>query len=285
MSPSSHTIEVRNISRGFGLKKLKGIWMNRRTSVNVFFITCLAWIGVANAGSAEDAWKSLVSPKHARQAAFSFVKNDPDLPNVLIYGDSISIHYTQVVRDRLAGQVNVYRIYENGGDSGTVIRKINRMQDVMRDPELVGHWSFKWDVIQFNVGLHDLKYVVESDKRTKLDKINGKQVHSLEEYRVNLSRTLSYLESTFPGAKLVFATTTPVPAGEPGRVAGDAQRYNAVALEVIKNHPAVIVNDLYAFTKDCPSSWWLRPGNVHFGPEGRNAQGVEVARVILSVLE
>jgi len=254
-------------------------------NVKIIFIICLAWISIANAGSTEDAWNSLVSPKHAKQAAFSFVINDPDLPNVLIYGDSISIGYTPVVRDRLAGQANVYRIHENGGDSGTVIRKINRMQDVMRDPELVGHWSFEWDVIQLNVGLHDLKYVVQSDKRIKLDKKNGKQVHSLEEYRVNLSRTLSYLESTFPAAKLIFATTTPVPEGEPGRVAGDAQRYNAVALEVIKNHPSVIVNDLYLFTKDCPSSWWLRPANVHFSPQGRDAQGVEVARVILSVLE
>ncbi len=53
----------------------------------------------------------------------------------------------------------------------------------------------------------------------------------------------------------------------------------------MKSHPAVVVNDLYAFTKDCPPTWWIRPANVHFSPEGRNAQGAEVARVLLSVLE
>ncbi len=135
------------------------------------------------------------------------------------------------------------------------------------------------------MGLHDLKYVVKVDNRLKLDKANGKQVHSLEEYRENLSGIVAYLESTFPNAKLVFATTTPVPEGEPGRVAGDAKTYNAVALEVMKSHPNVVINDIYKFTKDCPSSWWIRPANVHFSPEGRAAQGAEVARVILSELE
>lgn len=234
---------------------------------------------------AEDAWNSLLNPKHAEQAAFSFVKNNSDLPNVLIYGDSISIGYTQDVRDQLAGQANVYRIHLNGGDSGSLISKMNRMHALMRDPELAGHWSFEWDVIHFNVGLHDLKYVVHTEKKVKLDKENGEQVHSLEEYRDNLSSILSYLESTFPVAKLIFATTTPVPEGEPGRVAGDARRYNAVALEVMESHPAVVINDLYAFTKDCPSSWWIKPANVHFSPEGRKAQGVEVARVVFSVQE
>jgi len=259
--------------------------MIRDVSVKIMFVACLILTGTAVADPVKDAWNSLLNLKHAKQEAFSFVKNDPDLPNVLIYGDSVSIHYTQVVRDQLAGQANVYRIYENGGDSGTVIRRISHMQDVMRDPELAGHWSFEWDVIQVNVGLHDLKYVVHADKRVILDKENGEQVNSLDEYRVNLSGALSYLESTFPGAIIVFATTTPVPEGEPGRVAGDARRYNAVALEVIEDHPAVVVNDLYSFTKDCPPSWWLRPANVHFSPQGREAQGAEVARVILSVLE
>jgi hypothetical protein len=278
-------IEVRKTARGNGLMKLTDTWRSRKASVKVVSVICLVWLGIANAGSAEEAWSSLVKPMHANQAAFSFVNNVPDLPNILIYGDSISIGYTQVVRDQLAGQANVYRIQENGGDSGSLIPKMKRLHDVMRDPELAGHWSFEWDVIHFNVGLHDLKYIVQGDKRIKLDKESGKQVHSLEEYRANLSSILSYLESTFPAAKLIFATTTPVPEGEPGRFAGDAKRYNDVALEVIGNHPAVVVNDLYAFTNGCPSSWWIRPGNVHYSPEGRNAQGVEVARVILSVLE
>ncbi len=44
--------------------------------VKVALMICLAWIGIANADPVEDAWNSLVSPKHAKQAAFSFVEND-----------------------------------------------------------------------------------------------------------------------------------------------------------------------------------------------------------------
>ncbi len=197
--------------------------MNSKVGVRLISVICLVWMGVANADPAKEAWNSLLNPKHAKQAEFNFVENDPGLSNVLIYGDSISIGYTQAVRDQLAGKANVYRIHLNGGDSGTLIPKMNRMHDVMRDPELAGHWSFEWDVIHFNVGLHDLKYVVDTGKRVKLDKKNGTQVHSQDEYRENLSGVLSYLESTFPDAKLIFATTTPVPEGEPGRVAGDAK--------------------------------------------------------------
>ena len=81
-------------------------------------------------------------------------------------------------------------------------------------------------------------------------------------------------------AKLIFATTTPVPEDEPGRHAGDAAKYNKVALQVMKKHPQILVNDLYAFTKPNHSQWWTKPGNVHYNDTGKNAQGDEVAGVI-----
>ncbi|MHC4249624.1 MAG: SGNH/GDSL hydrolase family protein [Planctomycetota bacterium] len=236
--------------------------------------------GAACAGTAEEAWKALVGPKFSKRPEFAFVRNDPALPNVLIYGDSISIGYTQQVRARLEGKANVYRVYCNGGDSGSFISKMTKMHEVMRDGKLAGRWSFEWDVIHFNVGLHDLKYVVKG----KLDRKNGKQVRSKEDYAKNIGSIVSYLKRLAPGAKLVFATTTPVPEGEPGRVAGDARRYNETALEVLRDHPRIAVNDLYAFTRPNQSKWWVRPGNVHYGPEGRKAQGDEVARAILKAL-
>lgn len=226
---------------------------------------------------AEGAWKKLVrSPRLNKRPAFQFVENNPQLPNVFLYGDSISIAYTDATRAALKGKANVYRLYCNGGDSSSFIKKMQTMHDAMQDKKLKGHWGFDWDVIHFNVGLHDLKYV----KNGKLDRVNGKQVMSLAEYEKNLCAIIDFLKELAPDAKLIFVTTTPVPEGEAGRVAGDAAKYNAVALKVLKDHPEIVVNDLYGFTKPHHKQWWTKPGNVHFNATGATAQGKESARVI-----
>ncbi|WP_339732358.1 SGNH/GDSL hydrolase family protein [uncultured Gimesia sp.] len=231
---------------------------------------------------AEDAWQKLVrSPRLNKRPAFQFVENNSQLPNVFLYGDSISIAYTDATRDALKGKANVYRLYCNGGDSSSFIKKMQTMHDAMRDKDLKGHWDFDWDVIHFNVGLHDLKYV----KGRKLDRVNGKQAISLEDYEKNLRAMIAYLKELAPKAKLIFATTTPVPEGEAGRVAGDAAKYNAAALKVLKDHPEIGVNDLYGFTKPHHKEWWTKPGNVHFNATGATAQGKESARVIKQELK
>lgn len=235
-------------------------------------------------GTAEDAWYGIALRKKAndKNAAFQYVENDPSLPNVLIYGDSISIAYTPVVRELLSGEANVYRLHVNGGFSSSFVEKMDTLHRTMENPNIKGHWTHDWDVIQVNVGLHDLKYVV---KGSKLDKVNGKQVASPDEYERNLEGIIAYLGKNHPKAKLVFALTTPVPEGEPGRQAGDAAKYNKVALKVLKGHPEIVVNDLYSFTKPHHAHWWSKPGNVHYNKEGIRAQGEEVARVLETLLK
>ncbi len=247
-----------------------------KTRLHILILSLAFSASVATAMSERAAWESLLTEKSKTQEAFAFVENDPVLPNVFIYGDSISIGYTPRVREQLSGKANVYRLHTNGGDSSSFIPKMTELHEVMKD-----HWKFKWDVIHFNVGLHDLKYVVNG----KLDKQNGKQVNSTAVYKENLVAIIRYLKKLAPDARLIFATTTPVPEGEPGRVAGDAKRYNKVALEVIREYPDIRVNDLYAFTKPNQPEWWTRPGNVHFQDVGKNAQGDKVAATILDALK
>ncbi|MCH9654600.1 MAG: SGNH/GDSL hydrolase family protein [Planctomycetes bacterium] len=226
---------------------------------------------------AEEAWKKLVrSPRSLKRPAFQFVENDSKLPNVLVYGDSISIAYTGATREALKGKANVYRLYCNGGDSSSFITKMKNMHTKMQDKKIKDHWDFDWDVIHFNVGLHDLKYM----KNRKLDRVNGKQAISPEDYEKNLNSIIAYLKELAPKAKLIFVTTTPVPEGEAGRIAGDAARYNQIALKILKNHPEIGVNDLYGFTKPHHKEWWTKPGNVHFNTKGATAQGKESARII-----
>ena len=242
----------------------------------VFFSCITSGLGYADAGTSKEAWEVLVGPKFKESPEFHYVKNNPKLPNVLIYGDSISIHYTQEVRDNLKDKVNVYRLYRNGGESATFIQKMDNMLNIMTNNELENHWSFNWNIIHFNVGLHDLKYL----KDRKLDKVNGTQVSSLADYKKNLIDIIHYLKKLSPNAKLIFATTTPVPEEANGRIAGDSMKYNIAALEVLKAFPEISINDLYSFTKPNQSQWWVKPGDVHYKRLGQQAQGDEVARII-----
>ena len=243
-------------------------------------LLCILWGNLACADSTKDAWTKLVGKKFEKNPTFAFVENKPALPNVLIYGDSISIAYTERVRERLKSKANVYRLYCNGGDSGSFTRRMIEMHDVMRDEKLDRPWTFQWDVIHFNVGLHDLKYV----SMGKLDKKNGKQVLSIDAYKENLYAIVAYLKKLSPDAKLIFATTTPVPEGGSGRIAGDADKYNAAALDLLRKFPDITINDLFTFTKPNHSKWWTKPGNVHYNATGIDAQGDEVARIILETL-
>ncbi len=221
------------------------------------------------------AWKDL-SKFNATRYQFRYVEPIPDLPKVFIYGDSISIGYTEYVRASLDGKACVYRLHENGGSSNDFIQKMETLRKAMFQPNLENGWDFDWDIIHFNVGLHDLKYVVNG----KMNKEEGKQVSSLETYEANLRSVIQYLQDNYPNAKLVFATTTPVPEGEPGRIAGDAKRYNKVAFEVMKDHKEIIINDLYTFALPVLEKHARKPGNVHYTEEGSRLLGTEVVEVI-----
>ena len=200
--------------------------------------------------------------------AFRPVQDVPGLPRVLLIGDSISIGYTQAVRELLKGKANVHRAPTNCGPTRKGVAELDAWLG-----------SGKWDVIHFNFGLHDLKYVDEKGRRTSPEK--GRHLVPLDRYRENLEAIVRRLEKT--GARLIWATTTPVPEGAFGRVKGEAARYNAVAAEVMKAH-GVAVNDLYAFARPRLKEI-QRPRDVHFTPEGSRLLAERVAASILKALE
>lgn len=211
---------------------------------------------------------------------FSYIHPKKGLPNVLLYGDSISIGYTNTVREELKGKASVFRIFNNGQSSHEFIPKMDKLERTMFEPYLKGGWDFEWDLIHFNVGLHDLKYM----KGGELDKENGTVVSDVATYKENLHGICQFLQRKFPNTRLVFATTTPVPKNAKGRFAGDAKKYNAAALEVLKNYPSIVINDLYGFTLPNHARWMVKPGNVHYNALGKAEQGRKVAQVILEQL-
>ena len=213
--------------------------------------------------------------------AFKYVHPQKRTPNVFIYGDSVSIKYSSKVRAILDGKATVIRLFKNGGSSHDFIKNMDKLEKTMFHPGLENGWDFKWDLIHFNVGLHDLKYL----KGKHLSKKNGKQVSSISEYKSNLDEICNYLKEKFPKAKLIFATTTPVPENAKGRYDGDSIKFNKAALEVLNNYPEIIINDLFAFTKPHHEKWAQEPGNVHYNELGFNQQGKEVARIIAENLK
>ena len=191
------------------------------------------------------------APKKAPDPALAPITDVAGLPRVLLLGDSISIGYTLPTRARLGGRANVHRPAENCSDSGKGVRTLDKWLG-----------TGKWDVIHFNFGLHDVKYLDEKGMLAPPEK--GQQVASVAEYEKNLRALVARLKQT--GAKLIFATTTPVPAGSAGRVEHSELPYNAAAVRVMKEN-GVAVDDLHAFVVARQNAVQL-PKNVHFTKAG-----------------
>jgi hypothetical protein len=196
---------------------------------------------------------------------------DPTLPNVLLLGDSISIGYTLRVRELLRGRANVFRPL-SADDSKPFNCEGTRLGLRHLEKWIEGR---QWTVIHFNWGLHDLKQVKRAGAEAGAPWVPQSD---LATYGANLRQLTERLKAT--GARLVFATTTPVPEGavNPPRDPSDPPRYNAAALDRLRGL-GVTVNDLHAFVLPRLSEYQL-PRNVHFNAVGNEALAREVAAVI-----
>ena len=197
---------------------------------------------------------------------FAEVKDDPNLPRVLLIGDSISIGYTLDVREMLKDKANVHRPAAN-------CRSTNH------GFESIDGWlgDGNWNVIHFNWGLHDMAYLTKEgvDPKKARPEDTYQQV-PVEQYEKNLEKLVERLKKT--GATLIWCSTTPVPEGAARRKSTDAPIYNKAALKVMQKHN-IQVNDLYSFA--LPQLDKIqRPKNVHFTPAGSKVLAEKVASSI-----
>ncbi|NBV33418.1 MAG: SGNH/GDSL hydrolase family protein [Proteobacteria bacterium] len=203
-----------------------------------------------------------------KDPALASIEDVAGLPRVLLIGDSISIGYTLATRKALEGVANVHRIPANGSATDAAAKNLERWLA----PDNSGK---KWDVIHFNWGLHDLKHWRDN----KLD-LAGAQVNPLPDYEKNLREIIVKLKAT--GAKLIFATTTPVPEGSAGRIAKEELAYNEAAVRIM-NENNVSVDDLHAIAAARPEL--QKKNNVHFSDEGYQVLATQVAAEIKKALE
>ena len=198
--------------------------------------------------------------KPVKSDALAAIEDQPALPRVLLIGDSISIGYTPPVRELLKGKANVHRIPTNGGPTKNGTANIEKWLG-----------AGKWDVIHFNWGIHDLRFMPD-----------GKRQVEPEDYEKNLRALVARMKTT--GAKLIWATTTPIPDGElvPSRKFGLVPEYNAIAKKVMTEN-GVAIDDLNAAIT--PRIAELQnPKDVHYKPEGYAFLAKQVATSIGAAL-
>ena len=222
-------------------------------------------------GSSNAAKQAAAAGDQARRE-YASPEVDPNLPNVLLIGDSISIGYTLAVRDELRGEANVFRPATNCGPT------TNGLQSL-------GQWlgQRQWDVIHFNFGLHDMKYMGPGgEDRVDPESAGSYQQVPIEQYAANLHILVARLKRT--GATLIWRETTPVPQGARGRVPGDAARYNAAAAKVIAEHKGIAIDPMHVYASRPPIRELQRPANVHYTAAGSRQLAEHVAAAIRSAL-
>jgi len=197
-------------------------------------------------------------PIHKRQKvvgqsdAWDFVRGDPDLPRVLLIGDSVSRGYTQSVRKALAGRANVHRAPANCGPTSLGLRKLD-----------VWLGDGKWDVIHFNFGIHDRNTPIA-------------------EYSQRLEQLVERMKKT--GAELIWATTTPIPDDlAKKQTAASIIERNEAAARIMQKH-GVVTGDLFmAVTPHLETM--QNPNDVHFNGASYEFLGQQVGKAIEEVLK
>ena len=228
---------------------------------------------LAGALSAQDnpENKAKKAKKKRVPAAMKPVKDTPGLPRVLLIGDSISIGYTVGVRELLLGKANVHRPLTNCGPTTKGVKELDKWLG-----------DKPWDVIHFNFGLHDLKYLGPRGQNLADPKGEGShQQVPLADYEKHLKTMVARLEKT--GARLIWRSTTPVPPGARGRVVGDSAKYNKVAAKIMKERK-ITIDDMYSFCMPRLKEI-MRPANVHFTPAGSQALAKQAVTAITAAVK
>ncbi|MFM8470924.1 MAG: SGNH/GDSL hydrolase family protein, partial [Limisphaerales bacterium] len=201
---------------------------------------------------------SFYLPLHKRakiagqSTAWDFVPDDPKLPRVLLIGDSVSRGYTQATRKALAGKANVHRAPVNCGPTASGLKNLE-----------VWLGDGKWDVIHFNFGIHD--------RNTPL-----------ADYTQRLEQLIGRMKKT--SAKLVWASTTPIP-DDPAKqqTAASIVERNVAAAGLMKQH-GIATDDLFAAVTPQLAEM-QNPNDVHFNAKGYDFLGATVAASIESSLK
>jgi hypothetical protein len=180
---------------------------------------------------------------------------DPNLPNVLLLGDSIARNYfPQVVKD-LSGIANVYlmAVSTSVGDP--------RLPHQIAEFAAMENVAFR--VVHFNNGMHGWRYTEA-------------------QYKAAFPALLSSVRRlTAKGGRFIWANTTPVKSdASNGATNPRIEERNAIAEQQVRA-AGVSIDDQHTLMTEHPD---LYQDAIHFGPRGADIMGDQVAASIRAAL-
>lgn len=194
------------------------------------------------------------------------------MKKVLLLGDSIRMGYDEYVRMLLKDEYEVYYDEDNGRFALYTLWQANQM--------IRRYGNF--DIVHWNNGYWDMNTEPPMDE----------PIHSVEEYTATLERIIHLLRST--GAKIIFATTTPVPdtgisldnTGTQAQLCYNndlVKRYNAAAAALMQREN-IPIDDLYALCEKDPHYYKGRD-RLHLTEEGYQVIAAQAADMIRKVAQ
>ena len=175
--------------------------------------------------------------------------NSPDLPLVLLIGDSIAVRYSAEVGTALKDKayISLLGTSKAAGDPAL----LDEIKLVLRQNV--------YSVIHFNLGLHG----------------------DVADVRTGLPDVITTLKQYAPNAKLIWATSTPCQQKNDAPDTSVIEKNQAAAEHITK--AGVPVNDLYTLVAKHPTKLW-DGGGVHYTAEGTAIQSKQVAQAITPLL-
>jgi hypothetical protein len=178
------------------------------------------------------------------------------LPRVLIIGDSVYQQPATETAKELKEQAQVVQASwgeVNIRNTTTAIEHLDRLLGYYdrKGEKLAETDRPKWDVIHFNLGLGDLIHRAPNLKSFRVMAIHAGGVVATDpkQYEKNLETLVQLLIQKAPGAKIVWASTTPIRhSRENVFKKGTEIEYNQIAERVMKKY-GVPINHMYSYVK------------------------------------
>ena len=167
------------------------------------------------------------------------------MKKVLLLGDSIRLSYQPLVKEKLEGIAEVVGPEDNGKFAKYTLWYLKIWMDQLGKPDII-HW---------NNGLWDVYYHNEDTGIFT----------PLEEYLTELKRILNELQKT--GAKIIWATTTPVTSKHGFCRNKDIDIYNEAALELMLSRN-IEINNLNLLLRNS-IELYICEDNIHLSAAGK----------------
>ncbi|PHS03112.1 MAG: hypothetical protein COA78_19025 [Blastopirellula sp.] len=173
---------------------------------------------------------TVVGEEEAKKAE----RDEKALPQVLVIGDDVYNEPTRIAAGLLQGRVQLvygkHAIY----NSSAALEDFDKLLD-----------SKKWDLIHFNFGFNDLMHKDPATQaiRAMHKDAGGVRVTSPQQYEKNLRELVKRFRAH--GAKVIWASTTPIVGSDGILMEGSEVAYNQIAAKVMQEHN-VTINDMHA---------------------------------------